>query len=437
MPINNPLKTEMQLTFSTKVTEDAYTGITMTGLTLNQNSSTLGTSLDTSWNRGNTPEDQPIDETTETLVAYAGVTWSAGLSGSYVRFWTPQNESFPQTSLYGTASGLLINDEPYESGGNIKFPVDISILAGATYDLPTGSSWRVFTLDDPFDDLSFGGATFTGPSLDLDQIVIPQAQISFKNPLDVVEPNGATFTNVQFANYTAKSNITPQIGLFWEDGYGGNNQWLNYDPHYFLFYYRGRKKKGGQNGRGKVPGGFMHPASVLGPIGAGVTGPTCTGVLRGYPSSSNSRSADTGPDYYVSGWRTTEWPVGLTSGNPTFITEIGGTLSYSSFHPSQYLKNIEVNQQTFPRLTAGFPLNFRYQTNDNEYVTVGVPRNQKYMYFRFAIGIFYDSPSGIRKVLFGPMSDTLRITPRAKTYGVQVDGYAQREWIINWQARLV
>jgi hypothetical protein len=59
------------------------------------------------------------------------------------------------------------------------------------------------------------------------------------------------------------------------------------------------------------------------------------------------------------------------------------------------------------------------------------------MYFRFAIGIFYDSPSGIRKVIFGPMSDTLRITPRAKTYGVEVYGYTQRKFIINWQARLV
>jgi hypothetical protein len=320
--------------------------------------------------------------------------------------------------------------------------VDVSILAGATYDLPAGSSWRVFTLDDPLDDLSFGGATFTGPSLALDQIIIPQPQIAFKNPFSGYEgsgiaPDGATFSNAQWANYTLNSNEPPIIELFWEDGLGASNSWLDYNAHYFLFYYRGRKKKGNNSGvsRGKVPGGFMHPASIPGPISSpSLTGPSCNGVLRGYPSSINNRDVE---NYnYISGWRTTEWPVGLTSGNPTRITD-GTETSYNAFHPNQYLVNFACNGLLSLPTQPGQPfLNLRY-TSLVPSAGNGPTRFQKYMYFKFAIGIFYDSPSGIRKVIFGPMSETLRITPRAKTYGIEVDGYTQQQYVINWQARIV
>jgi hypothetical protein len=415
----------MQLTFSSTVTENAYVGITMSGLTLNQNSSVLGTTIDTSWNRGPIPLYQSLSGDGKILMAYTGSTWSVGLSGSLLEIRNVQGGLLDVQTIIGEPSLY----PPY-----VGFPLG---TIGNALVVTAGMYWRACRLDQQSDNLSFGGATFTGPSLDLDQIMIPQPQISFKNPSKpAFLGGGATFTNVEWEIYTQDSNDTPRIGLFWEDGYGGNNQWLNYNPHYFLFYYRGRKKKGGVNGREKQPGGFMHPASVLGPIGVGVTGPTCTGVLRGYPSSVNNRDNDT--NNYVSGWRTTEWPVGLTSGNPTFITEMGGTLSYSSFHPNQYWANDLVNQTPFPYYSAGNQLP-RYSSTDSPTIYNGgmIPKNQRYMYFRFAIGIFYDSPSGIRKVIFGPMSETLRITPRAKSYGVQFDSYAIKKWIFSWQARLV
>jgi len=444
----------MNLTFSSTVTENAYAGITMVGLVLNQNSSVRGLDLDNSLNRGNTPDSNLISPGALNLEVYAGATWSAGLSGSFLKLYTPQGAGIPS----GPTAGFLIYQEPYTGGGTVKFP----IISTGTYSAPVGCTWRVYTLTDPEDDYHFGGATFSQLDLPFKQVYIPQPQIAFKNGYsggiyNRVSAGGETFSNAAWADYTADSNNSPEISLFWEESPwssvvgASSREWLNYDPQYFLFFYKPSKRKR-KDGTQRNPGGFVHPPSIQGPTTyAQDTGPTSTGILRGYPSSVDGRVGGVTIDIpagltagvsYISGWRRTEWPVGSTPSKPLRLDD-GTQTAYAAFHPNQYF-----HTETAPDFNKSnlLPHNLTAAGNMKPWGFKGkvfaptTPyelRNQHHIYFRFAIGISHYSAAGVRKVIFGPMSDTLRITPRAKFYGVQSVGYAIQPWVINWQARIV
>ena len=439
----------MQLSFSTTVTENAYAGITMSGPTgggiiLNQNSSIVGVDVDSSLNRGPISQGDVYPNGFTDFVMYAGATWTPGLSGSYLVFRDIQN------AVVNTGPSPLVLGEPYVSGPNVKFSLQQPL--GVTVSLLEGYTWRAYRLDSLQNDYHFGGATSYGfPSASYDKMFIPQPQVTFKNQSGLRSIiSGATFSAGLWPPSSFPSNVSPLIQLYWdmeESGATGGTEWLNYDPHYFLFFYKPTRKKGPLGNRIRVPSGYKHPANIPGPLTYnGLTGPTASGVLRNYPSSINGRT-DVG--LYRTGWRTTEWPVGSTAGNPTTISaDTIDNNAYAAFHPNQYMK-IPSNAFNDPNLLPyTFIPGMSGATGPSvlEVWGAGTPfksnalfysSKQSYLYFRFAIGIFYNSPTGIRKVVFGPMSDTLRITPYGKVCGREEDGFEQKLWLYKWQARLV
>jgi hypothetical protein len=192
------------------------------------------------------------------------------------------------------------------------------------------------------------------------------------------------------------TNASPRIWLDWEGGLQ-SQEWLNYDPHYFLFY-RSTKKKRKWNDPSrpekKARGVFttyVHPANYVN--GVNVSMVTNMGVGEANFSS-----------YADNGNRASEWRVPSKRFTKIDISDSDDVSN--PFNAWQYYKNL--NQTLFPISYDGW-----YAPNYQSIGTkrVGGDRSllKKCLSLRFCIAV--RDPLQPNRLVFGPMSERVMIYP--------------------------
>lgn len=212
---------------------------------------------------------------------------------------------------------------------------------------------------------------------------------------------------------------------------------LNYNPKYFLFVYKGAKKYGPprepQNparlNNQKFGKYFAHPSNLSGSVGSGVTSvATYTNFSTDDTTSQFSSSFDK---------FTTEWNVATGSGHPTTLTGFDPRRFY--FFRSGSGPDIEgIGYEFFP-----WPVAVSGSTNEFISVTsvkrfrkvIGVsgagPKPRVNLYIKFAIVV--DDPSNPGGYIIGPMSDTVKIYP---AQGYFNNGESTEKYYYAWKTRL-
>jgi hypothetical protein len=237
---------------------------------------------------------------------------------------------------------------------------------------------------------------------------IPRVRVRCDNYANLVHTRNDDIGDPSF--YT---NASPRIWLDWEGGLQ-SQEWLNYDPHYFLFY-RSRKKKRRWNDpsrpENKARGIFttyVHPANYV------------NGVNVSMVTNMGGGDADFF-NYADSGNRASEWRVPSKRFTKIDISDSDDVSN--PFNAWQYYKNGGLT--LFPIAYNDWYTSYRSIGNKT-----GSFKQKKCLSLRFCIAV--RDPLQPNRLVFGPMSESVMIYPILGyfTNGVMTD----ERWYYRWGA---
>ena len=216
------------------------------------------------------------------------------------------------------------------------------------------------------------------------------------------------------------TNVSPRIWLDWEGGLQ-SQEWLNYDPHYFLFY-RSTKKKRKWNDPSrpekKARGLFttyVHPANYVNNVNVSMV------TNMGGGEVDFSKYADNGN-------RASEWRVPSKRFTKIDISDSNDVAN--PFNAWQYYRNS--GQTLFP-ISYNDWYNSAYQSigskpTFNNSGFMSLPK--KCLSLRFCIAV--RDPLEPNRLVFGPMSERVMIYP---ILGYFTNGAMEDEpWYYRWGA---
>ena len=224
--------------------------------------------------------------------------------------------------------------------------------------------------------------------------LLPDFSAGLDIPRVRVHARGAPFEYGNGMGLTA-NNDPPSIWLSWEGGLQ-SHEWMNYDPHYFLFY-RGNKKFGTYDAskkRGRFSG-WIHPSH---------TG-TISGTGKMFRNFSVGEANFTN---YTVDYRASEWAVPLQRFSKLEISSLQGT---DRFNPWSYYKAFSPAE--FPVLSSTWsnyhaPIGKRRKSSGSQVAyNLGI---KGCLYLKFCIVI--RDPLKPQRPIFGPMSESVMIYPR-------------------------
>jgi hypothetical protein len=241
---------------------------------------------------------------------------------------------------------------------------------------------------------------------------IPRVRVRCDNYANLVHTRNDDIGDPSFF-----TNVSPRIWLDWEGGLQ-SQEWLNYDPHYFLFY-RSKKKKRRWNdparGQATARGLFttyVHPANYVN----GVNVSMVTNMGGGEANFSK---------YSDNGNRASEWRVPSKRFTKIDISDSNDVSN--PFNTWQYYTNS--GQTLFP-ISYNDWYNTYYQSigTKTTYGLRSIPK--KCLSLRFCIAV--RDPLQPNRLVFGPMSERVMIYPILGyfTNGVMTD----EPWYYRWGA---
>ncbi len=209
---------------------------------------------------------------------------------------------------------------------------------------------------------------------------------------------------------------------------------LNYNPKYFLFIYKGANTFGPANvparpntriNNEKFGKYFAHPSNLSGSVGGTLaTVPTYTnfsnhGGVSGFTSSFDKF--------------TTEWSIATGSGQPTILEGFDPKRFY--YAKSGSIDSIGAEFFPWPVGISGSGDLFSTTTVKHYRKTVDAPNTppipRKNIYIKFAIVV--QDPSNPSRYIIGPMSDTVKIYPAEGYFN---NGVTTQKYYYAWKTRL-
>jgi hypothetical protein len=220
---------------------------------------------------------------------------------------------------------------------------------------------------------------------------------------------------------------------------------LQYNPKYFLFVYRANKKFGRpsqvypntRTNNEKYGKYFSHPANATGSAGTTITSiPT----YNNFSAIGQEEIAILEPTFTS---LTTEWNVNTDSGQPVAlngfnplrfyksqlaVNNYGGTThTGQEFFPFPYSDTEHVRTTSYPNKKS-----IDSKTSDGFTTTIN-PRTN--LYIKFAIVV--QDPTNSARYIIGPMSDTVKIIPKAGYFNDDVDTGVTIKYYYDWATNIV
>lgn len=218
----------------------------------------------------------------------------------------------------------------------------------------------------------------------------------------------------------------------------GDLSFLAHNPKYFLFVYNSAAKyrktcinyPNTRINNEKYGKYFAHPPNITGSLN------TTAVSNAAYANFSGNTPITSGTNPNFSSF-STEWNVNTNTGQPTVLT---------GFNPLRFYWNINtassVASEFFPwpvadsgSLSVTTARNFDRFAGANHSPTPLPPTPRVNLYVKFAIVV--DDPSNVGRYIIGPMSDTIKVYPRAGYFDDDINMTGTQKYYYTWTTRYV
>ena len=214
--------------------------------------------------------------------------------------------------------------------------------------------------------------------------------------------------NVPIGSTSSYTNVSPRIWLDWEGGLQ-SQEWLNYDPHYFLFYRSTRKQRKWSatprdNGAWGRTTTYVHPANYVDGVNVSMV--------------TNMGGGDAVFSTYLSNSRASEWRVPPKRFTKIDISDPNDVSN--PFDAWQYYRSLALLSFPIPYddwYTYVRPIGQK-GTENNGGSNVS-HRSKGCLNLRFCIAV--RDPLNPQRIVFGPMSERVMIYPMKGFFDDGVD----------------